>query len=226
MKKTATKKAPKLAQPKGVKASKASASTAKKAKASAKPAAVAEPVENRLRKSPLNRKELGEFRRLLLEKRRQLLGDMSGMEAEAFRAKGQDGSGDLSTMPVHMADIGTDNYEQEFTLGLLESERRLLRDIDEALDRIEQNTYGICVGTGKAISLPRLRAKPWAKYCIEYARMIEQGLVRRPASTYQAPSDDEGEPGDEEVDEIEEEEEETEVAGEVEGPVDEEEDIE
>ncbi|MHC4084606.1 MAG: TraR/DksA family transcriptional regulator, partial [Planctomycetota bacterium] len=85
---------------------------------------------------------------------------------------------DLSSMPIHMADIGTDNYEQEFALGLMDSERKLLREIDDALQRTEQGTYGICEGTGKQIRKARLEAQPWARYCVEYARKLEQGLVR------------------------------------------------
>jgi RNA polymerase-binding protein DksA len=88
-----------------------------------------------------------------------------------------DASGDLSSMPIHMADLGTDNYEQEFALGLMDSERKLLREIDNALVRIEKKTYGICQATGKPISRARLEAQPWARYCVEYARMLEQGLV-------------------------------------------------
>ena len=80
-------------------------------------------------------------------------------------------------MPTHLADLGTDNYEQEFTLGLLESEGILLKEIDEALERIERGTYGTCLGTDKPIGKARLRARPWAKYCIDYARMVEQGLI-------------------------------------------------
>ena len=113
---------------------------------------------------------------MLLEKRRDLLGDMSGIAAGAFR--GGNGGGDLSSMPTHPADIGSDNYEQEFSLGLLESERALLEEIDDALARIANRTYGMCVGTGKPIGIPRLNARPWSKYGIEYARMVEQGFVR------------------------------------------------
>ncbi len=91
-------------------------------------------------------------------------------------------------MPIHMADIGTDNYEQEFALGLMDSERKLLREIDDALQRIEEGTYGICEGTGKSISKARLNAQPWARYCVEYARIVEQGLV-----TKQEEYEDEGE---------------------------------
>ena len=80
-------------------------------------------------------------------------------------------------MPIHMADIGTDNYEQEFALGLMDSERKLLREIDAALGRIEKKTYGTCQGTGKPIAKARLEARPWAKHCVDYARMLEQGLV-------------------------------------------------
>jgi len=118
------------------------------------------------------------FRRLLLEKRAELVGDVSGMQEEVLRKNRQAAAGDLSSMPIHMADLGTDNYEQEFTLGLLANEKQLLRDIDEALERIDSRTYGMCLGTGKPITKTRLKAKPWARYCIEYARLLEKGQVR------------------------------------------------
>jgi DnaK suppressor protein len=129
---------------------------------------------------------------MLIEKRRALLGDMTGMEAETFRSNRQDRSGDLSNIPIHPADVGTDNFEQEFTLGLLESERSLLREIDEALERIKAVTYGICLGTGKPIDPARLRARPWAKFCIDYARLLEKGLVPR-EEIGKPPGEEEGE---------------------------------
>ena len=98
---------------------------------------------------------------------------MNGMEAEALGG----GSGDLSKMPDHPANIASENYEQEFMLGLLESERVLLDQIDGALQRIEDKIYGVCLGTAKPIGLPRLKARPWSKYCIDYARLVEQGKV-------------------------------------------------
>ena len=106
-----------------------------------------------------------------------MVGDMNDMEASALRTGAQSNAGDLSTMPDHPANIATDNYEQEFTLELLESERAMLAEIDEALERIENRTYGICLGTGQPISKARLQARPWAKYCIEYAHMLEKGLA-------------------------------------------------
>ena len=179
-KKSASKKTPKSPRKIAKKASKntpkrTSSKTAKKAskkttKASRKRGKV---------KSPLSRGELTGFRKMLLGKRRDLVGDMSGIEAQALHRNRQDIGGDLSNLPTHMADIGTDNYEQEFTLGLLESERQLLDEIDEALQRIENKTFGVCLGTGKSIGKARLKARPWAKFCIDYAKMLEKGLVRR-----------------------------------------------
>jgi RNA polymerase-binding protein DksA len=121
--------------------------------------------------------EAKHFRELLLQKRREILKNVTEFEDEALRKSRLDATGDLSCMPIHMADLGTDNYEQEFALGLMDSERKLLREIDRALGRIEKKTYGICEGTGKPIPKARLEAQPWARYCVEYARMLEQGLV-------------------------------------------------
>ena len=120
---------------------------------------------------------------------------MNEMEDEALKKPRLDASGDLSSMPIHMADLGTDNYEQEFALGLMDSERKLLREIDDALQRIEQKTYGICEGTGKPIPKARLKAQPWARHCVQYARMLEQGRAveaeqRGPESQEQMGSED------------------------------------
>ena len=121
--------------------------------------------------------DIEQFKTLLLEKRREIVGDVNEIKDEALKKSRLDACGDLSSMPIHMADIGTDNYQQEFALELMDSERKLLKEIDDALERIEQGTYGICQGTGKPIAKTRLKAKPWAKYCMEFARMLEQGLA-------------------------------------------------
>lgn len=119
--------------------------------------------------------ELSEFRQLLLKKRSELVGDVNHMTTEALRDNQPGGPGNLSNVPIHMADIGSDNYEQEFTLGLVATERQLLKEIDAALLRMEKGTYGLCEATHRPISKQRLRAQPWARYCIEYARDKETG---------------------------------------------------
>jgi RNA polymerase-binding protein DksA len=130
------------------------------------------PTNGKMRKNQagLLTKELEHFRDLLLEKRREIVGDMSSMEREALRS----GVGGLSSLPVHMADMGTDNYEQEFTLGLVEKDRNLLREINAALAKIQNGTYGLCEGTGNPINKVRLEAQPWARYSIEHARQMER----------------------------------------------------
>lgn len=117
-------------------------------------------------KTGLSKKDLAAFEHLLLEKRAEIVGDVESLQTDA-----RNGGGAISY--EHMADVGTDSYEQEFTLGLVESERRLLREIDEALDRIGNGTYGVCIESGQPIGRPRLEAKPWAKYSIEVARQRE-----------------------------------------------------
>jgi RNA polymerase-binding protein DksA len=121
-------------------------------------------------KSPLNKRELQYFLQLLLTKRAELIGDMSSMSTEALNPD----AANLSHYADHMADMGSDNYEQELTLGLVESERQLLTEIDEAIERIREGTYGVCVATGEPIGKPRLEARPWSKYCIEAARAMER----------------------------------------------------
>lgn len=128
----------------------------------------------------LRAKEIATFKALLLQRRREILQNVTEIEGETLRKSRLDASGDLSSMPIHMADLGTDNYQQEFSLGLMDSERRLIVEIDDALNRIETGTYGICEGTGKPIPKARLEAQPWARYSVEYAKMIEEGHVHEP----------------------------------------------
>ena len=119
--------------------------------------------------------ELEEFRQQLLSKRAELVGDVAHMTDHALKQNPPGGTGNLSNMPIHMADVGSDAWEQEFTLGLVASERQLLKEIDDALQRIENRTYGVCEATHKRIGKPRLRAKPWARVCIESAQARDLG---------------------------------------------------
>lgn len=151
---------------------KADKEVAKRKKASRKQVS-----STRKKKRGMTASDRKHFRELLLEKRREILANVTEFQDEALKRSRLDATGDLSCMPIHMADIGTDNYEQEFALGLMDSERKLLKEIDEALGRIEDKTYGTCLATGKPIGKPRLEAMPWTKHCVEYARMLEQGLV-------------------------------------------------
>jgi RNA polymerase-binding transcription factor DksA len=139
------------------------------------PVPLAHSANGRARKNlaGLNARELDHFRDLLLAKRRELIGDMSSMEREALRSGG---GSNLSNLPIHMADMGTDNYEQEFTLGLVQKERDLLKEINLALAKIQNGNYGLCEGTSLPIIKERLEYQPWARYSVEYQRKLERHL--------------------------------------------------
>ena len=78
-------------------------------------------------------------------------------------------------MPIHMADIGSDNFEQEFTLSLMENDDETLEMIEEALERIEDGSYGICAECGSAIPKTRLNAIPYTPYCVKCASRLQGG---------------------------------------------------
>ena len=92
------------------------------------------------------------------------------MENEALRSK----SGSLSHLPQHLADQGSESYERTLSLNLAATDRQLLREIDDALERIADRVYGICELTDKPISKERLAELPWARYSIEAARQMER----------------------------------------------------
>ena len=119
--------------------------------------------------------EIKKFKMILLAKRTEILSNVTCMEDETLRKP----KTDSSNMPIHMADAGTDNYEMENTLGLMESERKLIVEIDHALSRIEDGTYGTCEGKGEPIPIERLEAIPWARYCVAYASLLEKGFIKK-----------------------------------------------
>lgn len=121
--------------------------------------------------SPFTARELAHFKRLLLDRRARILSTVTDMEEEALRAGDQDFSVD------HMADHGSDNWDKDLALSLVAEERKELYEIDRALDRIAQRTYGVCEGTGGLIGRARLEAIPWARHSIEYQRKVEAGEV-------------------------------------------------
>ena len=125
--------------------------------------------------SILKNDEIESFRRILDGLRSRLRGDLDQMTDEALRRNLINGSGNLSNVPLHMADVGTENYDQEFTLGLIENEQGTLELVNEALARLEKGKFGLCVQCGEPISKPRLQAIPYTKHCIQCARVVENG---------------------------------------------------
>ena len=120
------------------------------------------------------------FKTALLAMRARLRGDVSTMADAALRKTRSEASGDLSSMPIHMADIGSDAFEQEFTLSLMATEEETLDLVEQALGRIRDRTYGVCEECGGVIAKKRLEAIPFASLCIRCAEKQEQGIGGRP----------------------------------------------
>ena len=139
-------------------------------KKKAKPKAEKRPAKP---KSHLNATDRKFFSVMLLRRKNLLRGDVGGLEAEGLR-KTQDSSGDLSSVPIHLADLGTDAFDQEMTLGRMESESDELQEIQEALDRIKDGSFGLCETCGKSIPKSRLKAIPYTRLCVA-CKMKEEG---------------------------------------------------
>ncbi len=108
----------------------------------------------------------------LIELRERLQDQMSGLAKESAE--------ELAGYSLHMADSGTDNFDRDFALSLLSSDQDAIYEIEEALKRIEKNTYGICELTGKPIPRARLDAIPWARFTVEAQAQLErEGALRQ-----------------------------------------------
>jgi RNA polymerase-binding transcription factor DksA len=141
------------------------------AKAAAKPVAEAPIVPI---KGGLSKSELKEFKNLLLARKAVLQGDVKTLEDEACK-KGTDAAGDLSTLPQHLADLGTDSHEQDISLGLMENETDELHEIQEAFERIKDGSFGLCETCKKKIPKERLKAIPYARLCVA-CKKKEEGV--------------------------------------------------
>ena len=112
------------------------------------------------------------FYQRLLELREQLMRQMNGLAQESAQ--------EMAGYSLHMADSGTDNFDRDFALSLLSSDQDAIYEIEEALKRIEKNTYGICELTGKSIPKARLDAIPWTRFTVEAQAQLErEGALRQ-----------------------------------------------
>ena len=94
----------------------------------------------------------------------------------------RDAAEETPNFSTHMADAGTDTYDRDLALGVLSAEQDALYQIEQALDRIRQGTYGVCELTGRAIEKGRLEAVPWARFTVAAERELEAEGKRRLAS--------------------------------------------
>lgn len=118
------------------------------------------------------------YYKLLLELRQHLLGQIDTHSEETLKRSAKDDSGDLSSYGQHMADAGTDTFDRDFALSLVSSEQEALAEIEAAIRRIKNGTYGICEITQKPIAKERLLAVPFTRYSAEAQKEIEKNRHR------------------------------------------------
>lgn len=120
----------------------------------------------------MKKSDMKVYKERLLAIRARLRGDVSAMADAALRKSGSEGA-EATSMPIHMAELGSENFEQEFTLSLMEAEEDTLDLIEEAIERVEQGNYGKCVECGGNIPKLRLNAIPYTPVCIKCAEAME-----------------------------------------------------
>ena len=115
----------------------------------------------------LTKKELEQYKKALIDRREKVSEEVGQIEKEYLRKSPQDAAGDISSHPFHMADAATDAFDTEFNIGLASKDKNTIYEIDAALVRIKEGTYGICEKYGTPISKKRLKIVPYARFCIK-----------------------------------------------------------
>ena len=121
----------------------------------------------------MDQAEMKEWKARLLTLRARLRGEVHQMADAALNNGRTKAIDSTSRMPIHMADLGTDGFEREFTIRLMESEEDTLGQIEASLERIEDGTYGNCEECGARIPKARLKAIPYANFCVRCASQLE-----------------------------------------------------
>ena len=119
-----------------------------------------------------SKSELRLFRQLLLTQKANLAGGIQQIAKEASKSQ-RETAGDLSTYTYHMADVASDTYDRELSLNIASSEQKVLYQIEEALKRVDEGSYGRCLDCNKPVPQTRLKAVPYAALCIACQRQRE-----------------------------------------------------
>jgi RNA polymerase-binding protein DksA len=120
-----------------------------------------------LGKKKFNKKELTEFKKIILKRKDEILDEIKHISEDTLKKSQKEASGDISGYTYHMADVATDNYDREFSLGLASNGRRIFYELDDALKKIEDSTFGICEDCKSLIAKNRLKAVPYARLCVK-----------------------------------------------------------
>ena len=130
--------------------------------------------DKKLGDKKLSEADLETYKNRLMTLRARIRGDVSTMADGALSQSRSEAAGDLSAMPLHMADIGSDNFEREQTLSFIQSDSKTLMLIEEALARIKSGTYGICESCGCSIPKARLNVLPYTDCCVRCVELAQE----------------------------------------------------
>ncbi len=124
-------------------------------------------MATKTRKKKLTKKETQHFKKKLLAERAKVLEEMGELQSKNLMQSISDQSGEVSRYSYHLGDTASLSYGREFSMGLAERQQKYLEQVDDALRRIEDGTYGICKVTGEVIPLERLEEVPVAKHSVK-----------------------------------------------------------
>lgn len=144
------------------------------------PVRVVEPPPAPPKKLKLSKELAANYKKRLLDLRDHLIDGVNFLATDNLKRSGRDASGELSGYSLHMADAGTDNFDREFALSLVSSEQDAIYEIEEALKRLENSTFGICEICEKPVRRERLEAVPFARLCVQCQSHVEKDR-RRPS---------------------------------------------
>lgn len=125
-------------------------------------------------KSKFNKKDLAEYKKQITKRKHEILDAIDRISEDTLKKSQKDASGNISGYTFHMADVATDNYDREFSLGLASNDRQMLYELDDALKRIEEGTFGLCEECKSALTKARLKALPYARLCLNCQQKREK----------------------------------------------------
>ena len=118
-------------------------------------------------KKKYTKKDLTVFKKLILSRKESISDDIKHISDDTLKKSQKDAAGDISGYTYHMADVATDTYDREFSLGLASNDRELMYEFEDALKKIEDGTFGLCEQCKTLISKTRLKAIPQARFCVK-----------------------------------------------------------
>ena len=122
----------------------------------------------------LTKKLLDYFKEKLLSEKQKVLEGMDELQQSNLKQSISDSAGEISRYSYHLGDVASLSYGREFSMGLAERQQKYLEQIDEALQRIDEGSYGVCKVTGELIPVERLEEVPVAKYSVKGKEIMEK----------------------------------------------------